>query len=121
MHPILRAIVAASIVGVPTISAAGIYTAPCGPPVDFDGDMTAVIFCLVGNGGESNSAGVARAGRNFFKNNISPVRDNNTKDGVTTNFFHQVDSFPTWDAGVTKVPSHLGLDGEVKLFTSDAS
>ena len=79
-----------------------------------------MIFCVVPGGGESNSAGTGIAGQNFFENHLSPVRDLGTIDGKTVTFFHEVTTSPTWDATVTEVPTHLGLDGEVKLFTTAA-
>ena len=88
---------------------AGLYEDPCGDIHPFLGGSSAVIFCVVPGGGESNSAGTGIAGQNFFENHLSPVRDLGTIDGKTVTFFHEVTTSPTWDATVTEVPTHLGL------------
>jgi hypothetical protein len=97
---------------------AGIYTDPCGDVHTFDGPASATIFCVVPGGGESNSAGTATAGLNFFETHLSPVRDFGTIDGATATFTHIVTSSPTWTS--TPVQTHLGLDGEVRLLTNDS-
>jgi hypothetical protein len=71
-------------------------------------------------GGETTSRARAVAGQNFFETHLVPIHDVGTIDGNTEIFTHTVQSSPVWDANVLKVPTHLGLDGEVKLMNDAA-
>jgi hypothetical protein len=121
-QPLLLKAVFTSLLALLPVSAfaGGIYVSTCGTET-FAGSTSAVQTCTVGAGGNSTSSASASAGRNFFITHLSPIHDEGTIIGEELTFTHEVQSFPIWDPDVLSVPTHLGLDGVVRILEATAT